>query len=182
MIGFKTWQSKTEYDFSDDSCQNFQIYLYYLCNMRDIDDKDTMIKYLNEVNPKNCTVPKEEVIRLFNKAYEEYNKCIKLIRSSTIVALKSVNKFKEELKSCDEERTKESKYYLTAIAGVLKTLNEEQQRVMAYRYFEGMTYANIGKYIECSPGNVGNKITKIIENIEEVLFDIYNIHEWNILQ
>ncbi len=180
MIGFKTWQSKTEYDFSDDSCQNFQIYLYYICDMRDIDNKEIMLKYLNAVNPKNCTVPKEEVIRLFNKAYEEYNKCIKLIRSSTIVALKSVNKFKEELKSCDEERAKELKYYLTAIVGVLKTLSEEEQRVIAYRYFEGMTYVNIGKYIECSPGTIRNKIIKIIESIEGILFDIYNIHKWSI--
>ncbi len=180
MIGFKTWQSKTEYNFSDDPCENFQIYLYYICDMRDSDNKDTMLKYLNLVNPKNCTVPKEEAIRLFNKAYEEYEKCIKLIRSNTIVALKSVNKFKEELKSCDEERTIELKCYLTAIAGVLKTLNEEQQRVVAYRYFEGMTYVNIGKYIECSPGTIRNKTIKIIENIEEVLFDIYDIHKWEI--
>lgn len=180
MIGFKTWQSKTEYNFSDDPCENFQIYLYYICDMRDIDNKDTMLKYLNVVNPKNCTVPKEEVITLFNKAYMEYERCINLIKENTLKALKSVNKFKEELKSCDEERASELRYYLTAIAGTLKTLNEEQQRIIAYRYFEGMTYANIGKYIECSPGNVGNKITKIIENIERILFDIYNIHEWNI--
>ncbi|WP_346877596.1 RNA polymerase sigma factor [Clostridium sp. UBA5712] len=180
MIGFKTWQSKTDYDFSDDPCENFQIYLYYICDMRDSDNKDNMLKHLNLVNPKNCTVPKEEVIRLFNKAYEEYEKCIKLIRSNTIVALKSVNKFKEELKSCDEERAKELKYYLTAIAGVLKTLSEEQQRVVAYRYFEGMTYVNIGKYIECSPGTVRNRIIKTIESIERILFDIYDIHEWSI--
>ena len=180
MIGFNTWRSKTDYEFSDDPCENFQIYLYYICDMRDSDNKDTMLKYLNLVNPKNCTVPKEEVIRLFNEAYEEYEECIKLIRSNTILALKSVNKFKEELKLCDKERADELKYYLTAIAGVLKTLNEEQQRVVAYRYFESMTYVNIGKYIECSPGNVGNKITKIIESIEGILFDIYDIHKWTI--
>ncbi|MBE6061215.1 MAG: hypothetical protein E7215_13750 [Clostridium sulfidigenes] len=180
MIGFNTWHSKVEYDFIDDPYENFQIYLYYLCNMSDIDNKEIMLKYLNAVNPKNCTVPKEEVIRLFNKAYEEYEKCIKLIRSNTIVALKSVSKFKEELKSCDEERAIELKHYLTAIAGVLKTLNEEEQRVIAYRYFEGMTYVNIGKYIECSPGTVRNRIIKTIESIEGTLFDIYNIHEWSI--
>lgn len=180
MIGFKTWQSKTEYDFSDDPCENFQIYLYYICDMRDSDNKDTMLKYLNLVNPKNCTVPKEEIIALFNKAYMEYERCINLVKENTLKALKSVNKFKEELKLCDKERADELKYYLTAVAGVLKTLNEEQQRVVAYRYFEGMTYVNIGKYIGCSPGNVGHKITKIIENIEEVLFDIYDIHKWEI--
>jgi len=82
MMGFITWQSKVDYSFSDDPCENFQIYLYYICDIRDSDNKYTMLKYLNAVNPKNCTVPKEEVIRLFNKAYEE---CLKLIRGNTIV-------------------------------------------------------------------------------------------------
>jgi len=43
-----------------------------------------------------------------------------------------------------------------------------------------MTYVNIGKYIECSPGTVRNRIIKTIESIERILFDIYDIHEWNI--
>ncbi len=178
MIGFKTWHSKIKYDFMDEPCQDFQIYLYYLCNMSDIDNKEIMLKYLNAVNPKKCTVPKEEVIRLFNKAYVEYISCINLVRENTLKVLKGVSKFKEELKVCDKERAKELKYYLTAIAGVLKTLSEEEQRLIAYRYFESMTYVSIAMNIKCSPGTVRNKINRIIEKIEKILFDTYDIHKW----
>ncbi|MEW8993182.1 sigma factor-like helix-turn-helix DNA-binding protein [Clostridium sp.] len=72
----------------------------------------------------------------------------------------------------------ELRYYLFVIAGTLKTLNGEQQRIIVYRYFEGMTYVNIGKYIDCSPNTVRNKIIKTIDSIEGILFDIYNVHEW----
>jgi len=178
MIGFKTWHHRVDYNFSDNPYMDFQIYLYYLSDMRDIDDKEIMLKYLNLVNPRNCTVHKEEVITLFNKAYIEYERCIDLVKENTLKALKSVNGLKEELKSCDEERASELKYYLSAIAGALKTLNEEQQIIISYRYFEGMTYVNIGKYIECSPNTVRNKIIKTMKSIEGILFNIYEIHEW----
>jgi RNA polymerase sigma factor (sigma-70 family) len=180
VIDFKNWYSKVGYKFLDNPKMEFQIYLYYLLHMPITDNKSVILDYLNLINPRNCEIPKDDVIRLFNQAYREYEGCINLIKDNTLKSLKSVNKLKEELKSCDGDRASELRYYLTVLAGALKTLNEEQQRIIACRYFEGMSYANIGKSMGRSTSYVKSRIDGAIESIQEILFDIYDIHEWNI--
>jgi hypothetical protein len=43
MLGYRTLQSKVGYSFSDNPSENFHIYLYYICDMRDSDNKYTML-------------------------------------------------------------------------------------------------------------------------------------------
>ncbi|WP_404989072.1 RNA polymerase sigma factor [Clostridium culturomicium] len=181
MIDFKSWRSKVGYEFSG-SEKDFQIYLYYLLHMPRTDDKKVMVDYLATVNvPKHCKVTRSEMLSLFNKAYDNYVKDFNLIRVKTLTVLNDFKKLKAELKSCDGNRAREIRYWLTALGGALKNLNAEQQAIISYRYFEKMKVKDIAPLIgRTSTGSVYMKCEHAIESIEEILFDMYDIHKWNI--
>lgn len=180
MIDFKTWRSKVDYIFID-SDKDFQIYLYYILHMPRTDDKKAMVEYLSTVNvPKHCEVTRSEMLSLFNKAYDNYVKDLNLIRVKTLNVLKDFKELKKELKSCDDNRAREIRYWLTALGGALKTLNQEQQIIVTYIFFEKMKVKDIPPLIgRTSTSSVYMKCEQAIEEIEYILFDIYDIHKWN---
>lgn len=181
MIDFKSWYNKVDYEFTG-SEKEFQIYLYYLLHMPRTDDKKIMVEYLSTVNvPKQCEVTRNEMLSLFNKSYDNYVKDLNLIRVKTLNLLNDFKELKKELKSCDDNRNNEIKYWLAALGSALKTLNNEQQAIISYRYFEKIKVKDIAPLIgRTSTGSVYIKCEHAIESIEEILFDIYDIHKWNI--
>lgn len=181
MIDFKSWRSKIGYEFSG-SEKDFQIYLYYLLHMPRTDDKKVMVEYLSTVNvPKYCEITRSEMLNLFNKAYDNYVKELNSIRVKTLTVLNDFKKLKGELKSCDDNRAREIRYWLTALGSALKTLNNEQQAIISYRYFEKMKARDIAPLIgRTSTGSVYSKCEFALESLEDILFEVYDIHKWNI--
>lgn len=181
MIDFKTWRSKVDYIFMD-SDKDFQIYLYYIHHMPRTDDKNIMLEFLRNIKvSEHCEVSREVVLDLFEKAYDTYVKDLNLIRVKTLTVLNDFKKLKSELKSCDDNRASEIRYWLSSLGGALKTLNQEQQIIVTYIYFEKMKVKDIPPLIgRTSTSSVYMKCEQAIEEIEYILFDIYDIHKWNI--
>ena len=181
MIDFKSWYNKVDYEFTG-SEKEFQIYLYYLLHMPRTDDKKIMVDYLSTVNvSKHCEISRNEMLSLFNNAYDTYVKDLNLIRVKTLTVLNDFKKLKGELKSCDDNRDREIRHWLTALGSALKTLNTEQQEIISYRYFEKMKGIDIAPLIgRTSTSSVYMKCEYAIETLEEILFDVYDIHKWNI--
>lgn len=181
MIDFKSWRSKVGYEFTGTE-KDFQIYLYYLLHMPRTDDKKVMVEYLATVNvPKHCEVTRSEMLSLFNKAYDNYVKDLNSIRVKTLTVLNDFKLLKKELKSCNDNRVSEIRYWLNSLGGALKTLSQEQQIIVTYIYFEKMKVKDIPPLIgRTSTSSVYMKCEYAIETLEEILFDVYDIHKWNI--
>lgn len=182
MISFREWYSKTEYKFYDDPKINFQVYILFLIKIPyKCNDKSEMIKHFKRIRvPADSEVSKKEFIMLFNEAYSKYNECLELISTNTLKVLEMMYKPNDALSSCDDVRCSEVRYYFSALGGALKILSEEQQRIIAYRYFHKMTYKNITQYMDIGYSRIKTLELRAMEEIEMILFDIYDIHKWNI--
>lgn len=180
MIDFKTWRSKVDYIFMN-SDKDFQIYLYYVHHMPRTDDKNIMLEFLRNIKvSEHCEVSRDVVLDLFEKAYDDYVKDLNSIRVKTLTVLNDFKLLKKELKSCNDNRVSEIRYWLNSLGGALKTLSQEQQIIVTYIYFEKMKVKDISPLIgRTSTSSVYMKCEKAIEEIEYILFDIYDIHKWN---
>lgn len=174
MIRFKEWAHKVDYCFSEDPQEEFEIYIHYFLYIPDSEDMDEILRFLNDVGAD------ERVIAKFNEAFKYYITCIKLIRTNTIKALKQFNNLKKELKDGSSERENELRYYMAAFNSVLKDLNPEQQRLVAYKYFKKMQHKNIVNSLGLTSSQVKHRLDIALGIISETLFSVWDIHKWSI--
>lgn len=96
------------------------------------------------------------------------------IIESTDALLKEVNSMKDELKQLDPVKDKSEinfiKLKLSQIRRAISRLNEEDQRIICYRYFDNMSYSAIGLRKGKSCSAISWKIKKILLDIGRIIF------------
>lgn len=114
-----------------------------------------------------------------------------MVKGNEVIALaekylKSVPEIKrrialmdEDLKNCDfnmytfkEIKESRDKLYLrlTKIIKAISTLKEENQKIICYRYFEGLTYKAIALRVGYTGGTIARRIKKLLLHIGRIMF------------
>lgn len=126
--------------------------------------------------------------KMFEKSYVVYEKEVNEIYSKLdkmLYGLSDIKKRISEFTGSEDKKEIEEiskvKNYLKSISWIIgHYLDEYEQRIIAYRYFEGMTYKSIGQLLNIHTATVKTKLDKSMCLIAKMLYVDYDFEKWDI--